>query len=54
MGYTIEIRNCGNCKYSEEKENPMLDRDWYTVCNYNKIQSFRVNPAGKCNKWETK
>ncbi len=54
MGYSEEKRECQGYCFSERKENPMLDRDWYHVCNYNRIAAFQIKQVAHCNKWEPK
>jgi len=54
MGYTDEIRQCKGCCFSEEREDPNLDRNWFMVCTYNTIRSFVVNSTAHCLKWSPK
>jgi len=52
LGYTEETASCKQCKYSEEKENPHLDRDWFLICKFNNLISFQVNAFGRCIMFE--
>lgn len=55
MGYTEEpAPRCEFCKYSAMHENPYLDRDWYWLCSYNKIEELHVAPGGRCDYFERK
>jgi hypothetical protein len=52
MGYTEEIKECGKCKFSEEKEDQA--GMWYHVCNYSNLTSFTVKANAHCNFYEKK
>ncbi len=54
INYTEEVNECEKCKYSEEKENPYLDRDWFMVCKVNPLGEFQVSNKGRCDLFEAK
>lgn len=54
MGYTDEIRRCENCQFLKRKENPMLDRDWLALCDFNNIAQLGVSLEAHCDKWKPK
>lgn len=54
MGYTQEDVRCEKCYYYKLEENPYLDRDWVSICTYNKIENLVVEPFGRCNFFDRK
>ncbi len=55
MGYTEEKPvKCENCKYSEERENPHLDRSWDTYCMFSNLCEFIVSNSGRCSKFKAR
>jgi hypothetical protein len=54
MGYIKDYATCEACKFWEEISNPHLDRDWISVCNYNRIGQIGVSKMGRCSKFDVK
>ena len=54
INYTEEVKQCKDCKHSEEKENPHLDWDWFRVCKVNSLGKFQFSDKGRCDLFERK
>jgi len=53
IGYSEEVKNCKSCKYSVERENPVVDRMWDLECSIvGNLGAFKVTESAHCTRFE--